>query len=542
VSLGILASCFLVGWGERVQGSEANKYVAPSAARNGLLGFGTAVSDSDIAFGGAPAGTRAPGFGYLFNLNTGNVLRTLTPSVAPNDNLFGFNSRMHGNRLLVGDPANPFARTPLAGAAYVFDVTTGNELFRLQPNDSFGGDEFGFGINLYENLAGIGAPNLGEGSGAAYLFDIQSGNQIRKLVPSDPLNGSEFGADLALNDRFTVVGAPANFDTLGYFPGAAYVFDTQTGNQLYKLRPNDSFGGNEFGFDVAIDGSTAIIGSPSGGADIGAAYLFDLNTGQQLFKLTPTDNVAGNDFGSAVDIVGNTVIVGASGLSALPGAVYLFNALTGQQIEKLQPSDLETGDAFGISVAAHGNRLLVGSARDDDTNLNAGALYLFDLPTITLPGDFNLNGELDVNDLDLLTLAVFNGSTNLAFDLDGNGVLGQGDRKVWVNDLKNTFFGDANLDGQFNTGDLIHVLIPGLYEDNIPNNATWATGDWDGDLDFGTGDLIIALQDGGYEQGPRAAVAAVPEPNSMILAISLLPLALRRVAVRRFQSRPAKTA
>ncbi|MCA9151875.1 MAG: PEP-CTERM sorting domain-containing protein, partial [Planctomycetales bacterium] len=43
------------------------------------------------------------------------------------------------------------------------------------------------------------------------------------------------------------------------------------------------------------------------------------------------------------------------------------------------------------------------------------------------------------------------------------------------------------------------------------------TGDFDGDLDFTTSDLVRALQTGAYEKGPRSAVAAVPEPTSLVL-------------------------
>jgi len=41
-----------------------------------------------------------------------------------------------------------------------------------------------------------------------------------------------------------------------------------------------------------------------------------------------------------------------------------------------------------------------------------------------------------------------------------------------------------------------------------------ATGDWNGDGQFGTSDLVTAFQDGGYDQGPRTASQAVPEPSS----------------------------
>ena len=89
-----------------------------------------------------------------------------------------------------------------------------------------------------------------------------------------------------------------------------------------------------------------------------------------------------------------------------------------------------------------------------------------------------------------------------------------------------TYFGDANLDGEFNSTDLVAVLAAGEYEDGIESNSGWSEGDFDGDGEFTSSDLITALADGGYEQGPPQAVfVAVPEPvNTMIFPMGVLVL------------------
>jgi hypothetical protein len=84
--------------------------------------------------------------------------------------------------------------------------------------------------------------------------------------------------------------------------------------------------------------------------------------------------------------------------------------------------------------------------------------------------------------------------------------------------------GDANIDGVFNSTDLIDVLANGEYEDTIVGNSTWSEGDWTGEGDFDSGDLVVALADGGYVPG---ATAAVPEPASIWLsAIALVATAV----------------
>ena len=136
-------------------------------------------------------------------------------------------------------------------------------------------------------------------------------------------------------------------------------------------------------------------------------------------------------------------------------------------------------------------------------------------------GDFNADGIVDRRDIDLLSRA----QGELIYDVNLDGSVTSADRVFLVNRILNTWFGDANLDGQFANDDLITVFISGTFEDSIPQNSGWVSGDWNGDLEFDTGDLIIAFQGGGYGQGTRELVIAVPEPST----VSLLAAALTGV-------------
>ena len=118
---------------------------------------------------------------------------------------------------------------------------------------------------------------------------------------------------------------------------------------------------------------------------------------------------------------------------------------------------------------------------------------------------------------------------NGAFDLNGDGQVDELDIKQWVIDLKGTWIGDANVDGEFNTVDFLAVFQAGRFE--TEQAAKWSQGDWDGDGLFNSSDLVKAFQDGGFEKGPRAAqqVAAVPEPSALaLLAIGCLGILTRR--------------
>ena len=139
-----------------------------------------------------------------------------------------------------------------------------------------------------------------------------------------------------------------------------------------------------------------------------------------------------------------------------------------------------------------------------------------------LPGDINGNGMLDIADIDALTAEAAAGTHRPQFDFNTDGVVDRSDIQIWVEDYKYTWIGDVDLDGQFNSNDLVLVFQAGEYEDPVALNSVWSRGDWNGDGECDSNDLIWSFQAGGYEQGVRAAVAAIPEPSAGLLLCSAL--------------------
>jgi hypothetical protein len=150
-----------------------------------------------------------------------------------------------------------------------------------------------------------------------------------------------------------------------------------------------------------------------------------------------------------------------------------------------------------------------------DADSFAGRQFLY--PHVSAGGDFNSDGTLDAADVNLLMNRIATGPFDTQFDLNGDQRLDAEDLSVWVHVIKQTYFGDANLDGEFTTSDLVNVLTAGQYEDDVAGNSAWASGDWNADAEFTSADLVAALSDGGYEQGPRPA--SVPEPAGGWLAL-----------------------
>ena len=133
-------------------------------------------------------------------------------------------------------------------------------------------------------------------------------------------------------------------------------------------------------------------------------------------------------------------------------------------------------------------------------------------------------------DIDLLHGSILAGTNDVAFDLNEDQLVNADDYGVWVTDLKNTWIGDSNLDGKFDSSDFVTVFTAGEFEDTQVANSTWGTGDWNADGEFNSSDFVAAFVAGGFELGERNAVAAVPEPSSALLLLTSLLgiLALRR--------------
>ncbi|MCA9213073.1 MAG: hypothetical protein KDB27_08410 [Planctomycetales bacterium] len=175
----------------------------------------------------------------------------------------------------------------------------------------------------------------------------------------------------------------------------------------------------------------------------------------------------------------------------------------------------------GGAAGGDGNQNQDINASEEIWNFFSRHSLPVDLHVQPVFGDFDGDGQLTATDIDSLSKEIFAAEPRTSFDLNGDGLVKNEDRIAWVKELKNTYFGDANLDNEFNSGDMVAIFTVGKYETGQP--AGWAEGDWTGDGLFDSGDLVAAFQDGGYEQGLRIETIAVPESHGCFcLAIGLL--------------------
>ncbi|RME91385.1 MAG: hypothetical protein D6767_05295 [Candidatus Hydrogenedentota bacterium] len=279
------------------------------------------------------------------------------------------------------------------------------------------------------------------------------------LKASNSGTNDQFGYSLAVSGSTVVVGAPyedsnqtaiTNTDggSGGTDPsttedrGAVYVFKRDaSGNWIQDayLKASNSGTNDQFGYSVAVSGSTIVVGAPyedsnqtaitntdggSGGTDPsttedrGAVYVFQLDASGNWIQdaYLKASNIDTSDaFGNSVAISGSTIVVGApnedsnqtfitnaDGSASADntvgdsGALYVFKRDTnGNWIQDayLKASNADTNDFFCQSVAISGSTIVTGacaedssqtfitntdgSASTDNTVTDSGAAYVF---------------------------------------------------------------------------------------------------------------------------------------------------------------------
>lgn len=326
---------------------------------------------------------------------------------AGNGDHFGHAVALSGTTLVVG----AFAASK-SGSAYVSERNAGGTgawgtVKKLAASDAANGDRFGHAVSIDATTTAIAAPR-DDGRGSVYLFERDAegaGNwgEVKKLTASDTDVDDNFGYAVALNATVLAVGSPWN-DEMGVDSGAVYVFGRDVGGPgnwglVKKITAADGAADAQFGFSVALDGSTLAVGAwadDDAGTDSGAVYVFERDAGGagnwgQVRKLVGADTDSADLFGSSVALDTTTLVVGAtradSATEKRSGAIYIFERDAGGvagwgQVEKLTAADPKKGADFGHAVSLDGERLVTSAIGDDEGGKKSGALYVFEHDTV----------------------------------------------------------------------------------------------------------------------------------------------------------------
>jgi len=342
------------------------------------------------------------------------------------EDYFGQALALSGDTLVVGSPRERSGTgdqgdnsLPGAGAVYVFTRDAGvwsQQAYLKAPNiDNL--DYFGWSVDIdgdtlvasaYEedgSATGVNGAvnNSTTNAGAAYVF-TRSGetwSQPAYLKASNTGEGDKFGHSVAISGNTIVVGVPledssatgvdgSQGDNSATDAGAVYVFtrSEEAWSQQAYLKASNTDPGDQFGFTVAIESDTLVVGAnyeDSNGTQSGAAYVFHRSGDawtQQAF-LTASNAQKGDRFGDKVSISGDMLLVAAYGESsnatgvdgnqlnnsiANAGAVYVFSRRDAVWSQKAYLKQFPSGrgqDGFSNSLAISGGIVLVGANKEN---------------------------------------------------------------------------------------------------------------------------------------------------------------------------------
>jgi len=316
---------------DRETGTELFRWVGSDGNENGRFGASGAISGNSVLVGAYfndNVNGDFAGAVFLYDAVTGAELNKFIAGDGAYAQRFGIDVDLDGDIALIGANGDGDGGVD-SGAAYVIDMTTGAELFKLTASDPAETDYFGSSVTIEGDYAIVGAWNKDvdgvDSIGAVYVFDITTGQELFKLVGSHTDSFSRFGKKGAVgaSGDIVTIGAPGLFSK-----GEAYVFDLTTGNQLVRIKADDGKTMDLFGDGVSMNEDYILIGAwgdDNNGSESGSVYMYDATTGSLLHHIMPADADTGDDFGWAIVQDDSSAVIAAPGVDGTIGAAYIYD-------------------------------------------------------------------------------------------------------------------------------------------------------------------------------------------------------------------------
>jgi hypothetical protein len=270
----------------------------------GRKGFGSsvAVSGSNLAVG------TTYGRAYVY-VSDGGAWRRTADLKSPNGNssYFGDEVALSGATLMAGsisDDSN-------AGRVFVFT----NRVAGWKQTAELAAKSIGAGSLFGTQVVSSGTDLVGTtAQGQVFIFtDGPKGWGQPTELGGPGTNQGDGGGAVAISGNTIVIGDP------GYDKGKGVVYVyTNTGSQWREsaqLANRHSKTGDGFGYSVGISGTNVVVGADYAEGYRGAAYVFTASAGRwkQVAELDPSGTIPNSNFGSDVAISGTTIVVGTNG-------------------------------------------------------------------------------------------------------------------------------------------------------------------------------------------------------------------------------------
>lgn len=319
-----------------------------------------------------------------------------------------------------------------AGAAYIYEKDGSGNWFQQQKlvsSDRDTNDFFGHAVAISGEYAVVGAYAADEDAlglnpkidaGAVYVFKRDSAGswqEVSKLTALDRSAGDYFGFSVAISGNTIIVGAhqededTSNTATFSN-AGSVYVFaldSTENWNQVQKIVSNDRDAEDFFGYAIAFDGNTILVGAHQDEHDVngsspmfsaGSAYIFSKNPSGlwiQNQKITSSIRNTLYFFGRSIAIQNDRIVIGApydSWDTVMSIQVYRAGAfftyergVNGVWVEtqKIVSYQRTSNDYFGYSVAIYGDYAVTCAINENNgpsnnpntSHSNSGSAYIY---------------------------------------------------------------------------------------------------------------------------------------------------------------------
>lgn len=322
--------------------TQSQKLVFTAAAAGDEIGTSIALRGS-VGVAGAPLrGSGGSAFALRFDGGAWFPVAELNdPSAGANAD-FGASAACTADVIAIGAPASAEGVGANAGRVRVFTRSgtqwVAGDVIRATYPDP--GDRFGFAVAMDGDWLAVTAPGDDDAAidaGAVWLYRRTAGafGLVQKLLPEDlgvSVAGASFGQSVDLKGTVLVVGATL-VDATAADSGAAFQYNLSPKGATLSgvLAPPSDAVGAQFGFSVATDGASVVVGAPGLSVDgqlRGGAFVY-LGGSTSSGVLAPTNGGSLLLTGTRVAVSDSSVIAtsptASAGVVASSGRVYVLD-------------------------------------------------------------------------------------------------------------------------------------------------------------------------------------------------------------------------